>query len=335
VVGDTTSDASVAWRGVRRYGAGMASSLARSAHNATNSLHSLVYFAPETERELTSAGRAAPMGAVGAGVVTATFYNFSPGLVARSVPAAWDLATPTAVVRARFAAADAALTRLLGPEVTGSADMTALAGLLREAAGACSPEGRPLYAGHASLEWPDAPHLVMWHAVSLLREHRGDGHTCALAGAGLSGIEALVTHTATGKGFLPEFARASRGWSQEEWDSAVSGLQARGLMDGQGALTPAGQALRAEIEDQTDRLAATPWQYLGEGRTEDVVRMGKAMTRAVATAGAFPQEGVFAAQRRLGPRRHRTFQPLTVDGQVDPLVAEADQSRDARVLRDR
>src|SRR5215471_13466200 len=135
----------------------MASSLARRAHNATNSLHSLVYFAPETERELTSAGlragrmcyfagRAAPMGAVGAGVVTATFYNFSPNLVARSIPAAWELASPDVVVGARFAAADAALTRLLGPDVIASADMIELAAILRDAVGACSPEGRPLYA---------------------------------------------------------------------------------------------------------------------------------------------------------------------------------------------
>jgi hypothetical protein len=133
----------------------------------------------------------------------------------------------------------------------------------------------------------------MWHAVSLLREHRGDGHTCALVDAGLSGIEALITHTATGKGFIPEFARASRGWSQDEWDSAVIGLAARGLLDDQGALTPAGQGLRAQVEDQTDRLAAPPWDYLGERGTEDVVRIGKAMTRAVLVAGAFPTEGVF------------------------------------------
>jgi len=242
------------------------------------------------------AGRAAPMGAVGAGVVTATFYNFSPGLVARAIPAAWELASPDAVTGARLAAADAALRRLLGPDAVASADMMSMAALLRDAAGACRPEGRPLYAGHRDLSWPDAPHLVMWHAVSLLREYRGDGHTCALACAGLSGIEALVTHTATGKAFIPQFARASRGWSQEEWDSAVSGLAARGLLDGQGALTPAGQALRAQVEDQTDRLAAPPWQYLGERRTEDVVRIGKAMTRAVVAAGAFPREGVFAAR---------------------------------------
>ena len=222
---------------MRRYGAGMATSLARRAHRATESLHSMIYFVPETERELTDvglrpgrmcyfAGRSAPMGAVSAGVVAATFYNFSPGL-----------------------------------------------------------------------DWPDAPHLVMWHAVSLLREYRGDGHLCALACAGLSGLEALVTHSATGKGFLTEFARTSRGWSQEEWDGAVRGLADRGLLDGQGALTEAGQALRAEIEDQTDRLATPPWQHLGEQRTEDVVRIGKAMSRAVAAAGAFPGQGVFTAAR--------------------------------------
>src|SRR5580692_7888750 len=122
----------------------MAFSLARSAHNATNSLHSLIYFVPETEQHLTSvglragrmcyfAGRAAPMGAVSGGVVTATFYNFSPVLIAQCIPAAWELASPAAVVRARFAAADAALSRLLGPAVIASADMTALAGLVREA----------------------------------------------------------------------------------------------------------------------------------------------------------------------------------------------------------
>jgi hypothetical protein len=285
----------------------MAFSLARSAHNATNSLHSLIYFVPETEQQLTSvglragrmcyfAGRAAPMGAVGGGVVTATFYNFSPHLVARSIPLAWELASPETVIGARLAAADAALARLLGPDVIASADMVTMAALLRDAAGACGAEGRPLYAGHAGLDWPEAPHLVMWHAVSLLREHRGDGHTCALACAGLSGIEALVTHTATGKGFIPEFARASRGWSQEEWDSTARGLAARGLLDDQGELTPAGYELRAQVEDQTDRLAAPPWQYLGERRTEDVVRIGKAMTRAVLTAGAFPREGVFATR---------------------------------------
>ena len=284
----------------------MASPLARRVHNATNALHSLIYFVPETEQRLVAtglkpgrmcyfAGRSAPMGAVSGGVVAATFYNFNPALVASCIPAAWELASPAAVVGARFAAADAALSRLLGRDVIASADMTAIAGLVREAAGACSAEGRPLYAGHAGLGWPDAPHVAMWHGLSLLREHRGDGHVAALLTAGLSGIEALVTHTATGRGFVPGFARSSRGWSQPEWDAATGNLAGRGLLEADGVLAPAGRELRAHIEAETDQLATAPWRQLGDQRTEEVIRIGKAMTRAVMAAGAFPADGVFAA----------------------------------------
>jgi hypothetical protein len=283
----------------------MPSSLARRAHDATNVLHSLIYFAPETEQQLTAAGlkpgrmcyfagRSAPMGAVGSGVVTATFYNFSPSLVARHVPAAWQLASPAAVVTARFAAADAALARLLGPDAIGSPDMVTLAGLAREAAGACAAEGRPLYAGHADLDWPQQPHLVMWHAVTLLREYRGDGHVATLGAAGLTGIEALVSHTATGRGFTPGFARASRGWDEQEWSQAEGSLASRGLLDAGGALTPAGQDLRQRVEDETDAMASAPWRHLGEERTEALIRIGKALTRAALAAGALPAEGVFA-----------------------------------------
>jgi hypothetical protein len=273
--------------------------LARAAHAATNSLHSMIYFVPETEQQLTGtglkpgrmcyfAGRSAAMGAVGSGVVTATFYNFHPGLVAHCIPAAWELASPDAVLAARLAAADQALRRLLGPEVIGSAEVRRLATLTREAAVAGRPEGRPLYAAHADLAWPDEPHLVLWHALTLLREHRGDGHVWALGVGRLSGLEALVTHTATGRGFTPELARRSRGYQPEEWDAAVAGLVSRGLLAGDGTLTGAGQALRAQVEDETDRLAAPPWQRLGEERTAEVVRMGKELTRIVVAAEVFP-----------------------------------------------
>jgi hypothetical protein len=272
----------------------------RRAHNATNVLHSLIYFAPEAEQQLTGAGleagpmcyfasRSAPMGAVGASVVAATFYNFSPALVAMHIPRAWRLASPAAVIGARFAAADAALTRLLGPELIASADMSTISELVREAAGACTAPGRPLYAGHADLDWPDSPHLVLWHGLSLLREHRGDGHIATLLQAGLSGIEAIITHVAAGQGFAASFARASRGWSQQEWDNAVSGLIDRGLLERDDVLTAAGQALRAHLEEQTDALAAPPWQHLGEERAEEVIRIGKAMTRTALTAGALPR----------------------------------------------
>ncbi|MEP7024551.1 MAG: hypothetical protein ABJB47_12280 [Actinomycetota bacterium] len=285
----------------------MATSSVRRVHNATNVLHSFVYFAPEAEEHFVStgldagrmcyfAGRAAAMGPVGPGVVTATFYNFSPDLVCQAIPRAWELARPADIICARLEAADAAMTRLLGREVVASDEVAAMARLAREAAGACTGEGRPLYSGHADLDWPQAPHLVLWHALTLLREHRGDGHIAALTASGLSGIEALITHTVTGQGFSAGFARASRGWTKEQWAAAQQGLAERGLLDSQGALTEAGQQLRAKVEEETDEMAAGPWQHLGEEGTAEVTRIGRDLTRAMMAAGAFPTQGVFAAR---------------------------------------
>ena len=65
--------------------------------------------------------------------MTATFYNFSPSLVAHMIPRAWTLASPEQVLAARLDAARASLTRMLGAEAAGSAEVAELAGLLREA----------------------------------------------------------------------------------------------------------------------------------------------------------------------------------------------------------
>src|SRR5438067_13300048 len=54
------------------------------------------------------AGRAAPLGAVGPGVVTAAFFGFAPGMVRRARPAGWGLAPPPAGLAARAAGATAA-----------------------------------------------------------------------------------------------------------------------------------------------------------------------------------------------------------------------------------
>ncbi|MCW2536932.1 MAG: uncharacterized protein JWQ26_2631 [Modestobacter sp.] len=279
--------------------------LASRAHRRLEPLHSHVYFAPETDEHLVAAGlrpgrmvyfaaRAAPMGAVGPGVVTATFYNFAPALVARHLPRAWTLATPGQVLAARSAAARASLTRLLGGEEAAAApEVAELTALLREACTALTPEGRPLYAGHADLPWPEEPVPQLWHAVSLLREHRGDGHVASLLRHGLTGVEALVTHTATGRGFTQPMAQVSRGWSDEEWATAVDGLAARGLV-AEGALTEAGQQLRASLEQETDELSAAPFAALGTERTERVAELAGLLTGRLVANGAYPA-GVLAA----------------------------------------
>ncbi len=274
------------------------------AHRAVELLHSHVYFAPETEQHLTAAGlrpgrmcyfagRSAAMGAVGAGAVIATFYNFSPALVARTIPEAWTLASPEQVLAARLDAARASLTRLLG-DAASSDEVGELGGLLREATTVLSPEGRALYAGHADLAWPEEPLLVLWHAATLLREHRGDGHVAALLHSGLSGIEALVTHTAMGRGFTPEAAKATRGWTEDEWDAAAQALADRGLVDDAG-LTEEGVELRARLEVHTDALSADPWLFLGPERTARVVELAKEFSRTLVANGALSTSGLAKA----------------------------------------
>jgi hypothetical protein len=276
------------------------------AHRSVEPLHNHLYFAPEQDEHLSAiglrpgrmayfAGRTAPMGPVGPGVVTATFYNFAPALVARHIPRAWTLAEPAQVVAARFDAARASLTRLLGgPEVTGSAAVAELAELLREASTALAPEGRTLFAAHADLPWPDEPVLQLWHGATLLREHRGDGHLAALLRSGLSGIEALVTHTLSGRGFTETAAKATRGWSDEEWALACASLTIRGLIE-DDALTAAGLELRAQLEAETDALSAAPWEHLGPERTARVVELGRELSGRLVANGAYPS-GLFAGR---------------------------------------
>ena len=267
-------------------------------------LHALGYFAPEVDAEVSGLGvrrgratyfasRSAAMGRVGAGPVAATFYVFNPSLVAHFIPAAWEAASPEDVVAARYHGVSAAWSRLLGEELLASDDVREAADLARTASAGCEVAGRPLFAAHADLAWPDEPHMVLFHALTLLREHRGDGHVAALIGADLSGIEALATHTATGRGFTQPAAQATRGWSDEEWAAAVAKLAERGLMTADGDLTDEGTALRKAIERRTEEMAFSPWDHLGDSGTARLTELCRPLVTTALTNGAFPA-GVFA-----------------------------------------
>ncbi|MER6721524.1 SCO6745 family protein [Streptomyces halstedii] len=273
----------------------------RRCHNALNPLHSCVYFSPDLGKEFGELGlddptavyfaaRAAVLGAVGPGTVTAAFYNFNHELVSRHVPAVWSVVTPPAAVGARLRAADATLRRVLGEEVVASPEMAEAAHLALRAAEGCARHAKPLYAGHADQPVPEAPHLAYWHAASLLREHRGDAHLAALLAAGLDPVEALVSHTATGKGMAPRWVLATRGWQRADWDAAVERLRGRGLLDGAGELTDAGTALRAELEEATDRMDAAPYEHLGAAGVERLTELGRGFLFTAAAAGAFPDD---------------------------------------------
>ncbi|MEV7145694.1 MULTISPECIES: SCO6745 family protein [unclassified Streptomyces] len=273
----------------------------RRCHTLLNSLHATHFFSPELAEELAALGvthpravnfavRAAALGPVGPGTVTATFYNYKYELVARHVPAVWQTASPADVLAARARAVDASMRRLLGADAVASAEMAEAAVLALRATEACSRSGRPLYAAHADLPVPEEPHLAYWHAATLLREHRGDGHLATLIAAGLDGLEAVVTHTATGKGMTPKWVLATRGWNREDWDAAVLRLRGRGLLDETGELTAAGTELRTEIEAETDRLDRAPYAHLGPAGVARLTELAREFAAAALAAGAFPAD---------------------------------------------
>ncbi|WP_433796599.1 SCO6745 family protein [Actinoplanes sp. CA-252034] len=284
--------------------------LVRRTWRSAEALHGLIYFAPEAHQRYAALGidprsgyfasRAAAMGSVGSGAVAGAFFNFNPELVSRALPAVWERATPAAVLAARLDAADAALRRVLGDAVD-SEEMREAAGLARTAAESVGerPEGRALFAAHAALPWPDRPHLVLWHAQTVLREFRGDGHAAALLVAGLTGLEALVLHVASGE--VPRrFLQRSRGWSDEQWDEAAGRLRGRGLIEGdEPALTDAGRSQRTWIEAATDRLAAPAYEVLGAERCTRFVELAQPMSRAVVESGSL---NVAAASPRDVPK---------------------------------
>jgi hypothetical protein len=273
-----------------------AARLARRPWRALEPIHGMIYFVPEARAAYAGIGvthhrsgyfasRSAPLGPVPADVVIATFFNFFPGLVRRALAGVWDVTTPAAVLDARLAGADQALRRAFG-EATDSSELVELAVLARAAALAACDElpGRPLFAAHAALPWPDEPHLVLWHAQTLLREYRGDGHVALLRAEGLSGIEALVVHAATGD-VHPQLLQRSRSWPEADWDAAVESLRARGFLDAGRQLTDAGRAHREHVERRTDELATGAYSVLSDDDAEQLVQLGRRFSRLVVDAG--------------------------------------------------
>jgi hypothetical protein len=247
---------------------------ARRTWRSLEAFHGMIYFSAEATARYEALGlpgragyfpsRSAPMGAASAEIVIATFYNFNPGLVRTVLPWVWQVASPEKILEARLAGADATLHEILGQEALDSPEMARAAELARRAAESVADDltGRPLYAAYTTLPWPDQPHLVLWHAQTLLREYRGDGHVSALLIAGLSGVEALITHAATGV-ISADALRATRGWPEHDWEAGQASLRDRGWLTADGDLTPHGEESRQQIEDTTDRLAALPYTRLG------------------------------------------------------------------------
>ncbi len=179
-------------------------------------------------------------------------------MVARAIPAVWELSSPGKALRARQAGATAALRRLLA----GRNEKTAVvADQLARAAARLDCAGRVLAAANTALPGPghaladsDIALARLWQAATALREHRGDGHFAAMAAADIDGCEALVLRCALD--MRREDIQPIRGWTDEQWDAAQARLMDRGLIGRDGEITDAGRAAHAAVEEATDRVAA-------------------------------------------------------------------------------
>jgi hypothetical protein len=267
---------------------------ARRLFDRFEPVHAVTYFTPEARSAFDAAGfrgfwmgyfagRSAPLGRVPTEVVTAIFYNFAPSHIARALPDAWQFGSAGDALRARETSSVAALQRC----GIAADDAATPARLLEKAARSAPSDGRALFAANLALPWPTEPVAKLWHATTLLREQRGDGHVALLASAGISGRECNVLHSIADR--VPrEFIVRSRQYDDAEWLACVQRLNARGVLDDTGALTDAGDALKRQLEDTTDRLALSAFDALDDGELELLFRTLTPLTRKVLASGDIP-----------------------------------------------
>lgn len=267
--------------------------VARRMYDLVEPIGLMPYFADESDEALMAlglrnpwdayfAGRAAPLGPrVPAEVVHAIFYNFAPGEVARHLPRVWDLTTPEAALAARERGCVAGMRRILG-ELADTPGVTRAGDLLTAAATSAPVEGRALYAALRTLPLPQEPVARLWHAATLLREHRGDGHTVALLAEGIGGTEAHVLHALSIDIPANEFGRVSH-LPSAQLDAVIDGMRARDLVGTDGRLTATGRATKERVEAMTDRLAEAPYNALSPQEFERLTADLEPISAAIRT----------------------------------------------------
>ena len=275
-----------------------AAAAARQMWGLFEPVHTVTYFASEALSAFEGAGlrgfwrgyfagRAAPLGMIGAAPVTAAFFSFAAPMVARALPAVWELIAPDDALGVRSAGAAAALRRLLsGQDGDLMAAAATAADLLTGVIDGIGCEGRVLAAPNAAALVPAEPLARLWHAATVLREHRGDGHVAALVAAGIDGCEALVLRA--GMDLSREMLQPIRGWADADWEQAASRLAGRGWLGADGRVTAAGAAAHQAVEDATDLAAARPWARLGPDGTGELMAVLTPVAKACAALLPYP-----------------------------------------------
>ncbi|MFD4629221.1 hypothetical protein ACFVYR_04870 [Streptomyces sp. NPDC058284] len=285
----------------------MTPSRSRTLWLRTEPLHAVVYFEERCRGLGRSVGlkgfwmgyfaaRTAPMGRVGPGVAAAALGVFAPGMVARSLPSAWEYASPDRVVEERARLTAAALRRLVpSVDALAAAVDAPLTAMIDDAPSLA----RPLFAANRDLAHRADPVERLWQQATCVREFRGDAHVAVLADHGLDARESLVLAAATNR-VDPAGIRQDRGWSEEEWAVAVDRLRGRALLDATGRVTERGLTERELIEDDTDRLAARLLRPLARAETDDLLTALEPAARHILDSDVLPFPNPIGLPRAVG-----------------------------------
>ena len=126
-----------------------------------------------------------------------------------------------------------------------------------------------MYAALRTIPVPDETVARLFHAASLLREHRGDGHIAALMIEGVGGLEAHVLF-ALDTGLPAERFGRVHHLPAAQLAVVVDGLRTRGLIGNDGWLSERGREVRQRVEALTDDLAAKPYESLEPAALEEL-----------------------------------------------------------------
>ena len=110
----------------------------------------------------------------------------------------------------------------------------------------------------------------LFHAASLLREHRGEGHIAVLMIEGGGGLEAHVLF-ALDMGMPAEKFGRIHHLPAPQLAAVIDGIGDRGLIGDDGWLSESGCAVKQRVEALTDDLAAKPYESLEPGELDELM----------------------------------------------------------------
>ena len=127
-----------------------------------------------------------------------------------------------------------------------------------------------MYAALRAIPVPDDVVTRLFHAASLLREHRGDGHIAALMSEGVGRLEAHVL-LALDMGMPAEKFGRIHHLPAEQIAAVIDGMRDRGLIGPDGWLSEQGRLVKQRVEMRTDDLAAAPYESLASDELDELV----------------------------------------------------------------